>query len=301
MKKISRLMALLLALIMLSSVAFATEEVIERDSFNYGDYALMLAAAEDANAAVGKTAVTNEDGVDVYNSHSLISGVKYWNLDKGTVVTITSYEVDKGFIEGLWDSNWYGVSYEQNGETRTGYIQTKYLTIQKPVPEIGYTPWDGTSETVTLTCSADSAASYEWQRGVAGEDGAVAWETIEGATSAELTLEATPENLKYAYRCVANDTSSDEVMLISPELAQWIAETDNVSGEMLTLAAQATTLDSMMLVGNQLIHVRTGEAFAEYNEETGVLTHIELKVPFGKVVDGAIVPLTTEPEAEPAA
>ena len=312
MKKISRLTALLLALlIILSSAAFATENVYKADDLTLGDYALMVAVAKDANEAVGKTAVVNQDQVEVHDNHfhAGVMGTKVIDhLDKGTIVSITSYE--EGILHGaFWDSHWYGVSYEKDGAVRAGYIQAKYLTVQQSAPDIVYTPWDGVSESVKLSYSVDGAAAYEWQRGLLVEEGSISWESILEENGSELNLLADSENLKYAYRCIAMSekgiaiATSGEVMLVDAERAMWLASAgEEVSQEMLQLAMQASSLDSMMLVGNELIHVRTGEVFAFYDEGTGELTDTRFSLVFARLENNALVPFTAQSaEADPAA
>lgn len=292
MKKISRLTALLLAILMLSSAALATENGIEFRNFNTGDYSLMVAAAQDANAAIGKNAVTNRDGVEVRNIHYLyISYVKDW-LDEGTVVKITDYKT--GAVNGSWfDSYWYGVSYEKNGETKTGYIQTKYLDILEPAPEVVFTPWDGASETVVLSYSVNEAASYEWQRGLAGEDGEIVWETIQGEVGSSLAVNTDMGNLRYVYRCVAKDGSgevvytSDDVTLIREDLASWLSDED-ITEEMLTRAMNAPSLDSLVIEGEWLVHVRTGEDIAYYNTRTNALVSAETGKVLGFVIGDVV-------------
>ena len=289
MKKISRLTALLLALLVFSSAALATEEPIPLEELDSESYAQLLAAAEDANAAVGKTAVVNQDGVYVFLGNS-------WSepIAKGTEVTITSV--------GSFLGSWYGVSYVENGETKTGYIQTKYLDVQEPAPEITYTPWDGKAETVALSVSVDGAASYEWQRSLCTADGEPAWETIPDATAAELAVPATSANLKYAYRCVVmladgTQVTSEEITLVDADRAQWLASAEaEISPELLQLAVQASSLDSMMLVGDRLIHVRTGETFATYDEATHTLTDVALNVAFARVENGVLTPVSQAAE-----
>jgi len=75
---------------------------------------------------------------------------------------------------------------------------------------------------------------------------------------------------------------TDEQKIV--ELAEWVSSGEvEVTEAMLARAMKASSLDSMMLEGTQLIHVRTGEAFATYDPETGLLTDNELGVVFARV------------------
>ena len=294
MKRISRLMALLLALMLLSSVAYASETTMDVKDLNISNYKAIVTAAQNANQAVGKTAVTNQDNVEVRDGHYLIDTKVIDTLPKGTTVTITSYA--PGILEGMF-SEWYGVSYEKDGATKTGYIQTKHLDIQETVPEIGYTPWDGSGETVKLTYAVDGAASYEWQRGLIGEDGSVTWEENAAGTGAELTLNTDLDGdfsaLQYTYRCVAKAetgevvATSERVTLVREDIAAWLTAGE-VSAEMLTRALNAPSLDSMVIEGEWLMYVRTGERYAYYNSNTNALISEETGSVLGFVIGDVV-------------
>ena len=289
MKKISRLTALLLALLMIfSSAALAIEDPILLEDLNSESYALILAAAQDANEAVGKTAVVNQDGVYVYDNHYLTANKIH--IEKGTEVTITS--VETGILEGLF-SQWYGVSYGIEGETKVGYIQTRYLDIQEPVPEITYEPWNGEDTSVQLAYDVEGAAEYVWERGIIDEIGNVIWETEPVATCATLTLATDLSGdfsaLKYTYRCIAKDAdgeileTSERVMLIREDIAAWLAGGE-ITGEMLTRAMNAPSIESLVIEGEWLIYVRSGEEIAYYDARTNALISSETGKVLGFVI-----------------
>lgn len=297
MKKISRLTALLLALLMLSPAALATEDAIPQGDLTIDNYALMVAAAQSTSEAVGKIAVTNQDNVEVNSKHYTTGwmGSKVIDtLEKGAMVTITS--VNGGLLDGYF-SQWYGVYYEKDGETRTGYVQTKYLDVQEPVPEITYEPWNGEVTSVQLAYEVAGAAEYVWERGVIDENGDVTWQTEPVATGAILTLETDLSGdysaLKYTYRCVAKSESgetlemSERVTLIREDIVVWLASGE-ITSEMLTRAMNAPSIESVVIEGEWLIYVRTGEEIAYYDARTNALISSETGKLLGFVIGDAV-------------
>lgn len=305
MKRLSRLTALLLVLLLFATAA--AESAIPLDEFTSADYARLFSDAQSANDAVGKKALTNKDNVEVRDKHygSNWDGSKVIDtLAKGTEVTITS--VENGILSGLF-SKWYGVSYEKDGETKTGYILRDDLDVQEPAPEISYTPWDGAAESTKLSFTVSGAAGYQWERGLIDENGNITWEKISSATAGTLQIDTTVDNLKYAYRCTATDSegnvlsTSEKITLVSTELAQWMSTNEPaVTAEMLARALKATKygLESMVLEDNQLIYVRTGEVFATM-DENNILTDKALNLQFARVDwdSKTILPIAT---AQPA-
>lgn len=303
MKKLSRLTALLLVLLLFATAA--AEGAIPLDEFTSVEYARLLAEAQDLSAAVGKKALTNRPNVAVMEGPSLLSSVVTTIANKGTEVLITFYSSLPIY------SVWYGVSFEVDGQTITGYIPTDYLDVQEPQPEISYAPWDGVSESAELKYEVNGAASYKWERGLIGENGEITWEEVSSANSGTLQVNTTVDDLKYVYRCTALDATgaaiatSDEVTLVRRELAQWMATSETpVTEEMLLRAMKATAngLEGMVLEGNQLIYVRTGEVFATMDENF-ILTDKALNLPFGKVdfENKTILPIQSAQSADEVA
>jgi hypothetical protein len=200
----------------------------------------------------------------------------------GTVVTILA-AVQAG------DGTWYQVQF---GEI-TAYIRGDLLELDlpaapvplepeaplPPVPAILEQPareaWQyGAAEQVLRFGVADAAA-YRWQRGAVGEDGAIVWEDIPGAEANECALAVDMDALKFPYRSVATmpdgaEVVSDEVTLIRADLVAWL-NGNEISGEMLERAMRSNSLESLVIEGDRLIHVRTGEVVAYFDEATGEL------------------------------
>jgi len=85
---------------------------------------------------------------------------------------------------------------------------------------------------------------------------------------------------------------------LSEEILAWI-ESDNPTEEMIERAKKASSLDSLMLEGSNLVYVRTGTVIATYNVETGELTDSKLGVVVG-VIDTqtyALIP-AAQPETD---
>lgn len=305
MKRLSRLTALLLVLLLFATAA--AESAIPLDEFTSADYARLFSDAQSANDAVGKKALTNKTNVKVRNDHYLTANTIDTIATKGTEVTITS--VENGILDGFL-TQWYGVSYEKDGKTVTGYIETKYLDVQEPAPEISYTPWDGAAESTELSFTVSGAAGYQWERGLIDENGNITWEKISSATAGTLQIDTTVDNLKYAYRCTATDSegnvlsTSEKITLVFTELAQWMSTNEPaVTAEMLARALKATKygLESMVLENNQLIYMRTGEVFATM-DENNILTDKALNLQFARVDwdSKTILPIATAQPADDA-
>lgn len=73
-----------------------------------------------------------------------------------------------------------------------------------------------------------------------------------------------------------------DIEAAADEFLAWMEET-GATEEMIDRARNAKSLESMVLEGNKLIYVRTGEAVAYYDAETGVLTDIESDMDIAKV------------------
>lgn len=171
---------------------------------------------------------------------------------------------------------WYKVEYG----SKTGYIRYDLVLFDElpaAEPEViepvepANAAWDGVSEQMTIAYSAGAEAVYGWEKLVDGE-----WVKIEGADAAELTLDATVENMKYSYRCVATLENgetmiSSEVTLVSAEIVEWV-NANEVTQEMVVRAMDAKTLDTLVIEGSNVIHVRTGAVVAYFDEVTGYMT-----------------------------
>ena len=127
-------------------------------------------------------------------------------------------------------------------------------------------PYKVGDDAVSFTYAVDGAVAYSWQ--IAGEEAEI-------ASGDTLTLEATIENMKHAYVCVAtdaegNETVSETVTIVPEELVQWLNSTE-VTPEMLDRAMNAKSLESMVIENDALIYVRNGKVYARYDAATGYL------------------------------
>ena len=82
--------------------------------------------------------------------------------------------------------------------------------------------------------------------------------------------------LKHTYRCVAADEAgnvlvSEEAVALAADYMTWLNAAD-VTDAMLSRALNAGSLDALVLEGDVLVYVRTGEVYANYDAATGYLT-----------------------------
>lgn len=131
--------------------------------------------------------------------------------------------------------------------------------------------WTYGDATSTLSFLVPSGASWQWQRRL--DDGA--WEDIAGAARENLTLTTDMDALRYVYRCVAVDAEgeeqvSDEAAYVSADIRAWL-NGGSVTEPMLRRALGARSLESLVLEGDELVYVRTGESVATYDAETGAV------------------------------
>lgn len=185
---------------------------------------------------------------------------------------------------------WYRVV--ANGET--GYIREDLLELMPAVVDIERQ----TAESgVTLVCTQISEnAGYRWQRREMDENGEERWTDVgEGAL---LNLPAEAEALLAWYRCIRTtdgaEIASEAIRPVRDELIEWL-EQGTPTSEMITRALNTSTLEAITLENDELIYVRTGEAIAHYDPETGLVTDAMMNVPVGRIVDGKLRPLSEEP------
>ena len=146
---------------------------------------------------------------------------------------------------------------------------------------------------VYFSFEVEGAVNYLWQRSVPGAD---AWEDIPGSNTANYLLAANLENMKYAYRCIATTGSgavvtSNAVTVLRADIAEWLNDGE-VTMEMLERALEAKSLESLVIEGDALIYVRTGEKIATYNAATGELVDDRLSLTVATVdaTNGLIYP-----------
>ncbi|MBQ5897525.1 MAG: hypothetical protein IIW81_03580, partial [Oscillospiraceae bacterium] len=174
-------------------------------------------------------------------------------------------------------SEFYQVRYTRgDGVVFEGYVECRQLEIcVEPEIEPDVEPWTpGESEHI-FGFKTEGADGYVWERApITG--GEPVWETIPGENGSTLTIDTTSRDaLGYIYRCTAKSgeetlAQSDDMRLIREDIALWM--TAETSDELLSLAIRAKSLDSLLIdSGNMLLHIRTGEALAEFDPETGYL------------------------------
>ena len=158
---------------------------------------------------------------------------------------------------------------------------------------------------MSLDCAVEGAQGYVWQRGLADENGEVAWEDIPGSNTSAYLISANIENMKYSYRCAATvdgeQLVSDAITLIDSELVEWLNERE-VSQEMLNRAMNANSLESMVIEDENLCYVRTGEVYARIDRTTGQMIDVKtgLVVAIVDLENGMIYPISAETAASGA-
>lgn len=282
MKKLSRLAQMVLVLALLLSVCTAAQAV-DLDALDLATWkewensneAITMAVVRNAEVA-GKTAVTTEDNVWIYEWASVFCP-RYTVLDtKGTEVKIL------GAANQSLLGSFYKVEYTApDGSVVIGYTETRQLLVisDAEIPPVTFEPWNPEQTVFSLAVAIEGAASYQWERGLIGENGEITWESIAGAISAAFTQDATLDGLKYVYRCMGMNANgdviaaSDEITLVEEEIAQWM-NTREVDEEMLVRAMNAPSLDSCVLEDEWLVHVLTGEEIAFYSDDTNALVSV---------------------------
>ena len=83
-------------------------------------------------------------------------------------------------------------------------------------------------------------------------------------------------------------THSEDCDITAAELLKaWIAET-NPTTEMIERAKLAASLESLVLEGENLVYVRTGEVIATYNAETNALVDLATGEVIGFIIDDVV-------------
>ena len=142
-----------------------------------------------------------------------------------------------------------------------------------------------------LSCFLNQDVHVQWQRAPFAAD--LVWEDVPQANAPQLTLPTNHETCKYYYRCVAEAYISNPVILLSrQDIVEWLATT-NATQEMYLRAVSTSSLDSLVLEDNLIIHVRSGQAVASYNPENGELRETDYNVLIGYLDPDslAIIPL----------
>ena len=71
-------------------------------------------------------------------------------------------------------------------------------------------------------------------------------------------------------------------------VATWLTEDFTVTEEMMVRAMNAHSLHSVVIEGDALVYVYTGEQIATYDSTTGILIDMNLQVPVAIIEDGAV-------------
>ena len=314
MNKITRMMSLMLALALFLSVcspasAQTTGTALEDLDLNtWADWLTYsprssTPVTHGEESAIGKTVQTNQDNVWIYKTAKTSP-----NATDENVAWVLEYKGEKmlvlGYVPG--DANFYSEFYQVrytrgDGVVFEGYVECRQLEIcVEPEIEPDVEPWTpGESEHI-FGFKTEGADGYVWERApITG--GEPVWETIPGENGSTLTIDTTSRDaLGYIYRCTAKSgeetlAQSDDMRLIREDIALWM--TAETSDELLSLAIRAKSLDSLLIdSGNMLLHIRTGEALAEFDPETGYLKDLTyyFDVAHYDVETGELMPLYSD-------
>ena len=312
MNKITRMMSLMLALALFLSVcspASAQTTGTALEDLDLNTWADWLTYSPRNNtpvthgeeSAVGKIAQTNQDNVWIYKTAKTSP-----NATDENVAWVLEYKGEKmmvlGYVPGDAGaySEFYQVRYTRgDGVVFEGYVECRQLEIYvEPEIEPDAEPWTPGESEYVLGFKTEGADGYVWERAKVSESGELVWEAIEGETGSTLTIDTTGRDaLGYVYRSTAKNgeetlAQSDEMSIIRRDIALWMSE--ETSDELLALAIRAKTLDSLLIdSSNMLLHIRTGEAMAEFDPETGYLKDLTyyFDVAHYDVETGVLMPL----------
>ena len=210
-------------------------------------------------------------------------------MKPGTKVSVEYEYLDSKGVK------WYGIKLVENGKTYTGKTVATDVELI-PAPEIP-TVKNG-EDGITLSVTESDGATYQWQRKVVDADGKESWVDVKDGTGVLLKLPREADALRGVYRCVTTKgditTASSPIRPVSDDWIAWL-EAGEVTTEMIRRALNAGSLESVVVEeDNQLFYVRTGEALATYDPATGLLTDAHYRMPFARLVDGVIQPLTID-------
>ena len=245
------------------------------------DHAGMLPAVEIECNVVGANAYTNTDRVNMRADAGVTSDVVVNIEDAYAPLKILGAKKSGTVV-------WYHVAY---GDV-TGYIRSDLMEIGVygaeaaedaltvadvdvfAEPELNCQPVQMGDTEAAVSFVVSGAVSFSWQRGHM-TDGEKVWEEILVTDDSAAVLPVDFGALAFSYRCVATTQDngqiiSDEFTLMDVQLVQWMNETD-VTEEMLARAMNAKSLDSMVIEDGRVFYVRTGEAFARIDADTGYM------------------------------
>lgn len=250
-------------------------------------------AETDYSAIAGRTGIMTGDKVNVREQPGKDSAPLGQTGVKGETVTLIAAET-------VGEETWLKVEY---GEI-TGYVRADFVFVPAAEKAAEATAEPTVEPTIVNNATAaaveggveltfavsDENVSYIWERGTLNDAGELVWETA--AEGSAYTVPATVENMKYVYRCTAGALVSEPVKAVRDDIYEWL-NTADVTDDMLARALNAASLESLVLEGEALVYVRTGETLATYDAETGYLIDVELNIPVG-ILDretGAIKPI----------
>ena len=259
-------------------------------------------AETDYSAIAGRTGIMTGDKVNVREQPGKDSAPLGQTGVKGETVTLIAAET-------VGEETWLKVEY---GEI-TGYVRADFVFVPAAEKAAEATAEPTVEPTIVNNATAaaveggveltfavsDENASYIWERGALNDAGELVWETA--AEGSAYTVPATVEGMKYVYRCTAGALVSEPVKAVRDDIYEWL-NTADVTDDMLARALNATSLESLVLEGEALVYVRTGETLATYDAETGYLIDVELNIPVGMLdrETGAIKPIDAVALIDPA-
>ena len=264
--------------------------------------AIAKPAETDYSAIAGRTGIMTGDKVNVREQPGKDSAPLGQTGVKGETVTLIAAET-------VGEETWFKVEY---GEI-TGYVRADFVFVPAAEKTAEATAEPTAEPTIVNNATAaaveggveltfavsDENASYIWERGALNDAGELVWETA--AEGSAYTVPATVEGMKYVYRCTAGALVSEPVKAVRDDIYEWL-NTADVTDDMLARALNAASLESLVLEGEALVYVRTGETLATYDAETGYLIDVELNIPVGMLdrETGAIKPIDAVALIDPA-
>jgi len=251
------------------------------DSSRIGGYASMEALMEYAGVEFEEEAAVTYEVTEMEDRFAYVNMDKvnmraepnsdgerlFKHLDQGTQVTVTaSLTVD--------DVLWYQVQYKD----RMGYIRGDLLDVdlvqgEEEVSDCGC--YD--AETAEQLCDETCACLCHGFELSVEEDAVLLLDGEKAEEAVEETIVCTCTDETGAVICTEDCTCpchTAEEVAEEPELPAEIVEwmnTTTVTDEMLERALNASSLESIVIEGSDLIYVRTGEKVGTYNAETGAI------------------------------
>ncbi len=188
------------------------------------------------------------------SANGAVSGAKY---DRASALIVGYADVDT-LLEKA------GLLEEDKPQSEAG-VELGETAEAEPVPFL-----DSAEGGYVLT-APDPSENDVWEIHT-GEE----WKEI--ATGAVLEIGTSRKHLLAQYRCTRNGAVVAQGYPTREDIRLWAAENE-VTDAMLLRAVDTTTLEAVVVEGGQLVYVRTGEAIATVNAETGEVIDLEHQIP----------------------